>query len=140
MIFSPPDPRTLRSILASLASIVIITMINVFVFLAACRTTQHLPVASGVPDEPPRQECRVFHPAGYSIVRPRFWDSKVSWLASDIRQGGIFLESPCYNFPHASLMVAKVATKPDLSGEIRDIQFQGRPALMTMDRRTAEFM
>lgn len=97
-------------------------------------------LAGGLPVEPPREERRVFHPSGFSIVRPANWESKVGVGGDSGMADGIELASPNRRKPQAVVLVVKYASKPAIRGRVLESQFQGCPALMTIERRPAMFL
>lgn len=99
-------------------------------------------LAGGIPVEPPREEYRVFHPSGFSIIRPSAWDSKTGVGSGVGEADGVKLASPHQRKPQAVMFIIKYTVKPEIGvrGRVREIQFQGRPALMAVEHRPAEFM
>ncbi len=95
-------------------------------------------LATAIPDERPSEEYRIFHPDGFSIVRPKSWESSLGWGGIDTVER-IELVSPPGQKPNGFLTIAKLAEKPSLQGPVREIQFQGRPAQMTLVRRPVEW-
>ncbi|SIO58226.1 hypothetical protein SAMN05444166_5598 [Singulisphaera sp. GP187] len=107
------SPRHER-LLAVISQIALVASITVF--LTFCyRVVQHaMPrrATSGIPVERPDERRRVFHPTGFSLIRPEFWESAIVWDKAHPDEGGIKLWSPSNVKPEATLDVAKLTTEP----------------------------
>jgi hypothetical protein len=126
------------TILLQGAGIVLFGAVGFFVLKSVRSSQPRIPDAA-IPQELPREEYRVFHPGGFSIVRPAYWDSKVGWSDGGAWVGGIELVSPYWEKPTSMVMIAGLRSRPRLRGQVRSIQFQGHPAQMTVERRPDEW-
>lgn len=127
----------LSAIVSQIALIAAITVLVTFLY----RVVQHAMHRNGIsaiPIERPDEERRIFHPAGFSMIRPEFWESEVVLDPDHSGEGGIKLRSPSQIKPGATLEVVKLASEPTLRGQVQEVLFQGQPARLSMTHRKAE--
>ncbi|WP_406694920.1 hypothetical protein V5E97_28150 [Singulisphaera sp. Ch08] len=130
MTSDSPRYERLSAIVSQIALVASITVFITFTY----RVVQHAMsqrATSGIPAERPDESRRIFHPAGFSIVRPELWKSEVVSNRNPPDEGSIKLRSPFNVRPGASLDVVKLASEPALHGHAEEIRFQGQPARLT---------
>jgi len=84
------------------------------------------PSGRDIPDTPPAEENRVYHPFGFSIVAPPNWNAHVGGAET-----GAISMYPGGAIPRrysASLSVSLLESRPEYIREYAPVTFQGQPA------------
>lgn len=137
MTFDSPRHERLASIVSHVALIASITVFITFIYRIA-EHSLHRRATSAIPTERPNEGRRIFHPTGFSIIRPEFWKSKIIEDRDHPGLGGIKLWSPSDLSPGASLEVAKLISEPTPQAHAHEVQFQGQPAWLTITHHDQE--
>lgn len=130
----------LTALIVQVVGIALVAAVGFYLMKKVCDAQPRYSI-SGIPAEPPTEAHRVFHPSGFSVVRPAYWESSVGWKVTDgVVEGGIDLWSPPGVKPVANLSIQKLVQRPRLAGPIRAHPFQDEPAEMAVERRPAVWM
>lgn len=137
MTFDSPAHERLFSALSQIALVASISLCLTFVY----RVVQHTMYGnstSSLPVERPSEKRRVFHPAGFSIIRPKFWEAKVVQDQEHPDEGDIRLWSPAHVRPGITLVISKLKREPLLLSRSEDVKFQGQPAQLALTHHPEE--